>query len=145
MKKLKGTDQPARMKGEMELPVISKLPPAPSWFNSFGKKIYSEKGRLMIGLGLLNVVNFELFVAYVNQLGIHFEAEEYLSKGLRYDDLESKAGNYSVVKAYQKISNDALKMAKSLGAEFGLTPAAATRVHLPKKETKDEFEQFLNK
>jgi len=147
LKVLSGTDQPVRMKGAgPAFGKITKLPPYPSRMNRSGKKIYKDIATGLAAAGILNSINIALLVSYCNQLGIHYECEIELGEvNKRIHKLSTKGGSYTQVKALQKISQDALKSAKMLASEFGITPSAQARLRIIPKEEQDPLQQFLNK
>lgn len=141
VKKLRGTDQPARMKGTMEIPSIVKLPKPPEWMNQYSKTIYKETGNSLIALKILNPINFNLFVAYAQQLGTHFEAEAQMVDE-RIHNMGNASGNYTIPKALHKISKDSLEKAVMLASQFGITPATEGKIRRT-NDSKDEFDNFL--
>jgi P27 family predicted phage terminase small subunit len=147
LKILTGTDQPVRMNGNgPAYGKITKLPPYPHKLNKSGKQIYKDIATGLATSGVLNFVNIALLVSYCNQLGIHYECEIALGEvEERIHKLNTKGGSYTQVKALQKISQDALKSAKMLASEFGITPAAQARLRIIPKEEQDPLQQFLNK
>jgi P27 family predicted phage terminase small subunit len=146
LKVLTGTDQPVRMNGNAPaFGKITKLPSYPSYLNKGGKKIYKDIAASLAIAGILNSINIQMLIMYCHHLGVHYEAEKNLGDvEFRIHEMSSKNGDtYTQAKAMHKISQDALKSAKMLATEFGITPSAQARLRITPKEEQDPFQQFL--
>jgi P27 family predicted phage terminase small subunit len=149
-KRMKGTDQPCRLDDPggqaMTLPVISKLPPARN-LGKHGRKIYRQVGTMLMNLGILNEINFNHFYQYIRETELYISTmEEMPTAEEMIHDITDKQGNLTTkVKAMRNIAQDALNNSRSLGAEFGLTPQAQSKIlgRLTKKES-NPLDSFMN-
>jgi len=132
LKKLTGTDQPCRMSNAVEFERVTKIPPAPSYMNKYGKRAYRTTTQQMALLGLLNEVNIPIVVMYANELGLYWEAQEELATEGRYDDHKDKQGNKRKVrKDKDKAASQYFENIKKMAVELGITPASAGRIKMP--------------
>jgi P27 family predicted phage terminase small subunit len=145
-KQLKGTDQPVRInKNKPGYATLSELPNLrPNPLNKQGKSIYRNTGNQLINQGLLNSVNFELFVAYCNEMGIYYQMiEEIKDEGYTVTET-TKSGIRTLINPKRRLANDALQQAQRLASEFGLSPATESKVSKSNDETEDPFQKLLN-
>lgn len=166
--KLKGTFQPCRHEGrELKIPVLLKLKTAPKWFSKQAKKIYKISAQVLIQYGLLTEINFQLFLAYVNEISTYLELSEVIKEQGYYvevyevvydvkkgvDDngnkFENKTFREKVLSGIKKnpniaISKEALGAAIKLANEFGLTPASMSKIKIGGEDEDDGFDSFLN-
>ena len=143
--------------------VVTKIPRAPAWFSKTAKKIYYTTTRELVAKHLLQSVGMPLIVAFCNQMALHLELEEKLTRRSRViairnsvynddnnDDDENnkediKQGQIKsiIVSPYQKISFDALHAAQKLASEFGLTLSSQSRIAAPfVRRNNDEDNDF---
>lgn len=145
IKRLNGTNQPCRMSGDKPIfQLVDKMPPAPEWMSETGKRVYTDVVKSMIELGLLTVPNFALLVAYAHMLGVHVEAEEMMKNKGRYMPVKDGEGRTVkiIIAPHHRVSMDALDRALRIGAEFGLTPSAQTKIMnlIKPKQEPDPFD-----
>ena len=140
-KKLRGEKKKKRLEGldkiEPKGEKIKELPPAPEWFTEIQRAAYEDKGNKLIYLGVLTDMNYELFVSYVNLISKHLMYEKKITK------LMKSNGDIDTIGKLQRMSNEAVKIAKSIASDFGLTPASALRFKGAVKEESNEFEKYL--
>ena len=146
IKKLKGTDQPIRMsKNKGGYDSLAELPTLrPNPLNKQGKSIYRSTGNMLINQGLLNEVNFSLFVSYCIELGTYYELiEDVKEEGYTVEEV-TKSGSRTLPNPKRKMANDALDRARQLSSEFGLTPASESKISSPGRADEDPLSQLLN-
>lgn len=102
---------------------------------------------------MLSLIDGKALAAYCHAYARWSQAEEevdrlglIISEGI-YDKEGNELGTKYKRNPAVTISNDALKMMKSFLIEFGMTPAARSRLRVekPADEGKDPFEKFLNR
>ncbi|MBN2744508.1 MAG: phage terminase small subunit P27 family [Marinilabiliaceae bacterium] len=145
LKKLKGTNQPARMRDEPDFGTIVKVPPAPKYFNKYAKREYKAVTARLQTLNLLNDVNIALIAAYALEIGKYYEAEEKLSEVGRLDIAKDADGNILKISRLplDKMASDYLANAKMLAVELGITPSSSSRVKAPEKKQSNPLADFL--
>ena len=150
VKKLKGTDKPYRLSGDrpiFRILEVETLPPPPDYMNEIGVTIYREVCKQTIELGLVNNANFPLMVAYAQSIGKHHQAETALKLEGMVIQVADKNGNMRpMVNPNHRISHESLMMALKIGAEFGLTPSAQSRIMnlIKKPESSNPIDDIIN-
>lgn len=144
LKTLRGTDQPCRMSGDTASTesVVVSLPR--SGLKGTAKKVFEVVATELIHKNLLDLVGADLVVAYAREMGLYHDLMREVDKEGYTLDVETKFGTTKIVNPKRKIAESALMNAKSLAAEFGLTPASRGRVAalLSDDGPKDEFAEF---
>jgi P27 family predicted phage terminase small subunit len=104
-------------------------------------------------LGMLSSIDGKALAAYCHAYERWVQAEEeverhgLLIKESQYSDEDVEIGVKYKRNPAVTISNDALKLMKSFLIEFGMTPAARSRLRVekPPGEDKDPFESFMKR
>lgn len=151
LKRLKGTDQPCRMTGDMlpgegsAIKEVYKLPPAPKILNKWGKRVYRKLGASFAQVGVVNDYTINSFIILCNEMGTYLEIEEELKElDKRYDIVFDKNGNSRTVpSALHKMSRDLFASSVKMLTEFGLTPASISRLTV-KDNDDDGFDDFID-
>lgn len=147
-KRLRGTDQPCRMT-ENSLPAaattggaMTSLPK--SGLKGTAKKVYSLVATELMNRGILDVLSADLVIAYCREMALYQDMMRDLEKEGMTVSIETKNGTISQINPKRKIAESALTAAKSLAAEFGLSPASRARVLalIMDKAPKDDFADF---
>lgn len=140
IKQLRGTVQPCRANPkEPVLDPISKLPNAPRWFSDTAKAIYKSKGQQLKEIGVLTVLDFELFISFCREYGDYIDTATELEKIPLKAVLDEKSEQ--VFRRMSKINRESWERAKSLAAEFGFSPSARAKFARPHTEdpTENDF------
>jgi P27 family predicted phage terminase small subunit len=142
LKKMKGTDQPVRMKNTAQVEAIEKLPPPPKWLPDLAKKLYRMKGKELVNQQIISVNDIDLFLMYCFEYGRYLEATESITKmGNANDQIDSDIKKYRLLEEVRKTSFD---RAKSIAVEFGFTPASRSRVNpAGQKEQLTDFQKMM--
>ena len=122
LKTLHGTDQPCRMTDGAKPPAMNVVAVPRSGLKGTARKVFGVVAAELIHKRLLEVVGVDLVVAYAR----------------------TRNGPATVVNPKRRIAEGALANARSLAAEFGLTPASRHRVAalLADDAPKDDFAEF---
>ena len=120
------------------------VPPCPDWLDAKSRKQWDKIAPQLVALGLLSVIDGDLFGAYAET-------------SARYGDVCSKLENinswigttpngFEVQTALVSIRNTLQKQLISLGREFGLSPAARSSIKVDVSQPglfgDDEFKDF---
>lgn len=142
LKKLRGTDQPCRINDNQPVyDKVTKLPPAPAWMTKTAKGIYKTKGKELIAIGIIEIVDLDMFLSYCIEYGRYID----VSKELAGIPLMSVLDAHSEI-VYRKLvseRNASWEKAKAIASQFGFTPSSRSSLKLPEKEKQDEFDKFL--
>jgi P27 family predicted phage terminase small subunit len=143
IKKLSGTDQPCRIKKELDFGMITKIPSAPKYMNKHAKKLYRTTTEKLAALGILNEVNLPMVVGYANEMGLYWETQFDIQDKGQYETITDKQGNKrTVISERVKNANTHLANAKSYAVELGITPASAHKVKIPDAPKNKPFSDF---
>lgn len=142
IKRLRGTDQPCRTNEKTDL---QKVPVVPrSGLKGSAKKVFELVASELIHKNILDVVGLDLLVAYAREMALYHDLMREVEKEGLTIEVETKKGTMTVVNPKRKIAESALMNAKSLSAEFGLTPATRGRIAglFTLQAPKDDFAEF---
>lgn len=108
------------------------------------KKVFEVVAAELVDNRLLDLVGVDLVVAYAREMGLYHDAMREAEKEGFILEIETKFGTTKIVNPKRKVAESALANAKSLAAEFGLTPASRSRVAalLSDDAPKDDFAEF---
>lgn len=146
IKVLKGTDQPCRMREEISYEKITRIPKAPDYMCSAGKKVYKITAQQLAGQGILNVVNINAVMMYANEIGKYIEAEKKLSEsedGRMMKEVSDKGSIRYIRNPLDKMASEYLANAKMWAVELGITPASASKVKMGEKKEEDPLQKLL--
>ena len=127
-------------KTEAQPPALSdKFPPPPEGLGEYGAAEWSRAGPLLARLKLLTEADIMAFTSYCMNVEVMIQAH-----------LDIQENGLMIWGARGKIRNPALSTFASATAnmrawsgEFGMTPSARSRIHLPGDE-EDELQDILN-
>ena len=143
-KRLRGTDQPCRMDGELiPLAPATTLPKAKG-LKGTAKKLYQLVGTELASKGLLDIVNLDLLVAYCREMALYQDMMKDLETEGFTVTVATKTGSITQINPKRRIAENALVTAKNLASEFGLSPASRARVAamIAGIQKKDDFADF---
>lgn len=142
MKKARGTYRRDRVaKNEMNPPVA--MPGIPDWLDEEARAEWRRVAPMLEELGVLTEADRMALAAYcaAASLAIH-ATRQYRLEGLM--PKPQRGSKMTRVHPLVKVAQEARAQALRIGVEFGLTPAARTRVSAaPPDEKGDEAEEFL--
>lgn len=144
IKALRGTDQPCRMsdKPAVQTSTVIKLPK--SGLKGTAKKIFAVVATELMHNNLLDVYGVDMVVAYAREMALYHDMMSDIEKEGVTIEIETKNGTVMQINPKRKIAEGALAAAKSLAAEFGMTPSSRSRVSAIMNDNapKDEFAEF---
>jgi|TARA_R110000765_G_scaffold76336_5_gene149582 P27 family predicted phage terminase small subunit len=134
LKELAGTAQPCRVKtNEMEVSRLANIPEPPFYLTDTGKNEFNIICSELSNKKMLHLVDLSLITTYCNEMALYIETETTLKTIGRIDEFYNEDGELTrrQSKPEQKIANDALNKALKIAVQFGLTPAARSRIAAP--------------
>ena len=143
-KRLRGTDQPCRMDGELIPMATATTLPKAKGLKGTAKKLYQLVGTELASKGLLDVVNLDLLVAYCREMALYQDLMKDLETEGVIIKVATKTGTITQINPKRKVAENALVAAKTLAAEFGLSPASRARVAamIAGIQKKDDFADY---
>ena len=120
----------------------NKAPRCPSWLEPEAKKEWKRMSKTLESMGVLTQVDGAAFSGYCQAYARWKEAEEFLSK---HGTIFKTPSGYIQQVPQVSIAQTYLKVMKDFCSEFGLTPAARTRIRVDTAEVKtgDPMEDIL--
>jgi P27 family predicted phage terminase small subunit len=104
-----------------------KAPRCPSWLEPEAKKEWKRMTKTLETIGVLTQVDKAAFAGYCQAYARWKEAEEFLSK---HGTIFKTPSGYIQQVPQVSIAQTYLKVMKDFCSEFGLTPAARTRIQV---------------
>ena len=120
-----------------------KAPRCPSWLEPEAKKEWKRMAKTLEAIGVLTQIDKAAFAGYCQAYARWKEAEEFLSK---HGTIFKAPSGYIQQVPQVSIAQTYLKVMKDFCSEFGLTPAARTRIRVDTTETPtdDPMEYLLS-
>lgn len=143
VKKARGTYRRDRAaKNEVTPPVGA--PGMPDWLDDEGRAIWSRTAPMLEELGVLSEMDRVALASYCSAASLAIQATRQCNR----EGLMKRAPKGSLfgpkVNPLIRVAQGARAQALRIGAEFGLTPAARTRVSaVPPHAKGDEAEEFI--
>lgn len=116
------------------------VPPCPKELPDAAKKEWRRISKVLAPLGLLTEMDLAALAAYCTLYARWLEAED---KVRELGMLVKSPNGYPMQSPYLNIAQGALKQMRGYLQEFGLSPAARSRVTVEEPEREDEFGKFL--
>ncbi|WP_213950384.1 phage terminase small subunit P27 family [Tepidanaerobacter syntrophicus] len=119
-----------------------KAPRCPSWLEPEAKKEWKRMAKTLEAMGVLTQVDRTAFEGYCQAYARWKEAEEFLSK---HGTIFKTPSGYIQQVPQVSIAQTYLKVMKDFCSEFGLTPAARTRIKVDTEavNSDDPMEKLL--
>ena len=134
LKIIKGTDQPCRVNANEPQPEV-EIPDMPQWLNPHAQAEWARVSDALFKQGLVSVFDMAVLAAYCQAYGRWQEAEEMLKKS---GSLIIKTDKGNVIQnPLLGIANTALREMRRSAVEFGMSPAARSRVSVNPDNVKE--------
>lgn len=119
-----------------------KAPKCPAWLEPEAKKEWKRMTKTLEAIGVLTQVDATAFAGYCQAYARWKEAEEFLSK---HGTIFKTPSGYIQQVPQVSIAQTYLKIMKDFCSEFGLTPAARSRISVSATEgaSDDPMEEML--
>lgn len=115
----------------------------PKWIEDYAKEIYEELSQELNEIGVLTTIDQSALVALAIQLANQRYAWEQIGK-VGY--IVKTPSGYVQTNPFVGLLNHSTKLARGLMQEFGMTPAARTRIQVSDAEkAADPFIDFMNR
>ena len=151
LKKLRGTDQPVRMRDELSVePIVTPFLSVPKGIplkSKRAKQIFLGKANQLIALRVLTAFDIESLSLYANTLDTAYTCIEKLGEKDAEEftmNVNEKSGVVSYTpNPYRGLLRESIELVNKIGGEFGFTPVSRQRIATQPVE-KDELEDFLS-
>lgn len=130
---------------ELEPKPKKQAPSCPSWLEPEAKKEWRRMAKTLESIGILTEIDKASFAGYCQAYARWKEAEEFLSK---HGTIFKTPSGYIQQVPQVSIAQTYLKVMKDFSSEFGLTPAARTRIQVntdKSAESDDPMERMLRR
>ena len=117
-KRLRGTDQPCRMDGELVPMAPASTLPKPKGLKGTAKKLYQLVGTELASKGLIDAVNIDLLLAYCREMALYGDMMKDLETEGYTITVATKTGSIKQVNPKRKIAENALVAAKTLASAY---------------------------
>jgi P27 family predicted phage terminase small subunit len=119
-----------------------KAPKCPTWLEPEAKKEWKRMSKTLEAIGILTQVDNVAFAGYCQAYARWKEAEEFLTK---HGTIFKTPSGYIQQVPQVSIAQTYLKIMKDFCSEFGLTPAARSRISVSTTEgsSEDPMEEML--
>lgn len=140
LKVLAGTDQPCRMNPnapEANLGVAD----APEWLSDRASELFSQLSAILLGMGIASPDDVHALAMLASRLEEVEITTAIIEDGGRTYEQVGDDGSVKMVRARPEVAmrNEAMRHAQSLISDFGMNPAARSKVSASKPETKNPF------
>jgi len=130
---LRGNPRKESLNKREPQPIVpSQVPEAPAFLNGYAREEWHRVAEELLRLRLLTVVDLQPLAAYCQAYGRWRTAEEALARMATMDPMTSglmlKKGGNPVYNPLVAVAEKAAGAMVRYAAEFGLTPAARSRV-----------------
>lgn len=119
----------------------TKIPPCPKHLQGEARAEWRRMSRELHRLGLLTVIDRAALAVYCQLWARWVKAETTVAR--LGEVVKAPESDYPMQNPYLSIANVALKQMKSYLVEFGMTPAARTRLVVPEPAERDTTEEQL--
>lgn len=126
-------------KGEPR-PAAGKVPAAPRWLGEEARREWRRVARTLHGAGLLTEADHDALALYCETFASWRRAEGFVRKN--GEVIRTAAGNV-IQNPYLSIANRAKKDALVLLREFGMTPAARSRISIEGGDDEPSLAELL--
>ncbi|MGD0708283.1 MAG: phage terminase small subunit P27 family [Anaerolineaceae bacterium] len=127
LKNLHGRSHHKQNKNEPKPLALSVVPTAPSFLGQTAKKLWKEMVWNLCLLSVITEIDLDALARYCVVWERWLNAETMLKK---QGNVIKTSNGYPIQNPYLAIANTCLKQLEALGSEFGLTPAARSRVSI---------------
>ena len=125
---------------------LKVAPRCPQWLTAEARKVWRRMVPLLRGMGVLTAVDGDALTAYCQTHARWKAAEEFLAKHGEVYPIRDDAGRLKCMQQFPQVSiaRNHLLILRAYQQEFGLTPAARTRIHVGLDDDEpSDFEEFL--
>lgn len=121
-----------------------KRPPCPKHIQGEARREWNRITKQLLDLGLLTEIDRAALAAYCQCWARWVEAEEEMRKPT-FVMIERTDKGYPVLSPWLGVANTAMKQMLRYLTEFGMTPAARSKVTVASETEGDPYEDFLRR
>lgn len=121
-----------------------KKPPCPKHLVGEARREWNRMSKQLFDLGLLTEVDRAALAGYCQTWARWVQAEEEMRKPM-FNMVTMTDSGYPVVSPWMGIASQAMKQMLRFLTEFGMTPAARSRVTVVTEQEADPYEEFLRR
>lgn len=146
LKVLEGTDRKDRANPREPKPTdLSADAAPPGWLNEYGKQAWGDLLPVLRGMGVITIADPTAFALLCDALGEYITARAWVQEHEDTYAVASQDGQLTWRKRPEvEIAQDAWRRAKTMLTEFGLTPAARSRVSGKTADPGDPLEKWMS-
>lgn len=122
----------------------AKRPSCPKHLVGEARREWTRMSKQLFDLGLLTEIDRAALAGYCQAWARWVQAEEEMSKK-DFKMISLTDSGYPVVSPWMGIATQAMKQMLRFLTEFGMTPAARSRVTVNKESEADPYEEFLRR
>ena len=125
-------------------PRVGTIEP-PDWLTPEAREEWDRIVPELERLKLLTQIDSAMLIGYCTQWGVYVKASRQLARqGLTFKSKNKQGASYQGIRPQFSIAQRALEQCRMLAAEFGLTPAARTKLKVEASEKpKNVFNRFV--
>lgn len=140
LKVLSGTDQPCRMNPDQPA-AREGVGMAPEWLSERSAEIFDKLSAVLHGMGIASPDDSEMLALAASRLEEIEICTAVIEDSGRTYEKRGEDGSLQMIRSRPEVGqrNEAMRHAQSLLAEFGLSPAARSKVSAGKKENENPF------
>lgn len=146
VKQMQGTLQPCRASSSISALVPLEDAKPPAWLSATAKKLFKEKARQLITIGVLTQLDVDALAMYAHSYAEAINAVKELEENGRMATTFNDEGVIIgfTPNPFYRIFNDSMKIVNQIGSQFGFSPSSRASIisQIVKKEDKDEFDDF---
>ena len=143
LKVLRGTDRADRRARNEPRPAVA-VPSCPTWLHREAKREWRRITPELVTLGLVSQIDRAALAAYCEAYAEWWEASRTIKAEGRYVTFTTKAGgDYTQLHPAVGVKNNAIDRMRRFACEFGMTPAARSRVEAAEAEKDKPSNPFL--
>lgn len=123
-----------------------EMPTCPDWLDAKARKLWHKIGPQLVSLGLLSVIDGDIFGGYVETATRYGEVCEKLDSIEKM--MATTPNGFEVQSVLFQLRNTLQKQLVALGREFGMTPAARSSIKVNTEQGDlfgSEWEDFSGK
>jgi P27 family predicted phage terminase small subunit len=119
------------------------IPGCPEWLQDYAREYYEELSPKLDAMGVLTTADRDALVALAISLAnMRYGYEQTRKVGF----IMKTPSGYVQTNPFVGLTNHAIKQARAMMQEFGMTPSARTRITVADAESEsDPFDDFLNR